>query len=148
MIENGLNDNQEDSLIINKAAIERGLFDGSKFTFYKTEFDQKEELGNPDASKTDNLKSANYEKLVNGVVQKGDHIVNDDVLIGRYMQIPKGKDEKYVYTDRSIIYKESEEAIVHNVVQDRNEDDMKFVKVSLRKIRPVAVGDKFSSRAG
>jgi len=124
------------------------LFDGSKFTFYKTEFEQKEELGNPDASKTDGLKSANYEKLVNGVVQKGDHIYNDDVLIGRYMPIAKGKDEKFVYTDRSIVYKEDEEAIVHNVIVDRNEDDARFCKVSLRKIRPVAVGDKFSSRAG
>mgnify|MGYP003394763225 CR=1 FL=1 len=124
------------------------MFDGSKFTFYKTEFEQKEELGNPDASKTDGLKSANYEKLSNGIVQKGDHIVNDDVLIGRYMPIPKGKDEKYLYTDRSIVYKEDEEAIVHNVIVDRNEDDMRFAKVSLRKIRSVAVGDKFSSRAG
>ena len=130
-------------MIVNKAAIDRGLFDGSKFTFYKTEFEQKEELGNPDASKTDGLKSANYEKLVNGIVQKGQHILDDDVLIGRYMPIPKGKDEKYVYTDRSIVYKESEEAIVHNVIIDRNEDDARFAKVSLRKIRPVAVGDKF-----
>jgi DNA-directed RNA polymerase beta subunit len=56
--------NQEDSIIVNKAAIERGLFDGSKFTFYKTEFEQKEEKGNPDAGKTEGLKSANYEKLV------------------------------------------------------------------------------------
>jgi DNA-directed RNA polymerase II subunit RPB2 len=116
-------DNQEDSLIVNKAAVERGLFDGSKFTFYKTEFEQKEELGNPDASKTDGIKSANYEKLsAQGVVTKGQHIFNDDVLIGRYMPVPKGKDEKYVYTDRSIIYKDSEEAIVHNVIVDRNED--------------------------
>ena len=66
-------------MIVNKAAIDRGLFDGSKFTFYKTEFEQKEELGNPDASKTDGLKSANYEKLVNGIVQKGQHILDDDV---------------------------------------------------------------------
>lgn len=116
------------------------MFDVSKLTFYKTEFEQKEELGNPDASKTDGLKSANYEKLVNGVVQKGDKIQNDDVIIGRYMAIPKGKDDKYIYTDRSIVYKEDEEAIVHNVIVDRNEDDMRFAKVAMRKIRPVAVG--------
>lgn len=111
--------NQEDSLIVNKAAVERGLFNVSKMTFYKTEFEQKEELGNPDASKTDGLKSANYEKLVNGVVRKGDKIRNDDVIIGRYMPMPKGKDDKYIYTDRSIVYKEDEEAIVHNVIVDQ-----------------------------
>lgn len=111
--------NQEDSLVANKAAIERGLYDVSKMTFYKSEFEQKEELGNPDASKTDNLKSANYEKLVDGIVRKGDIIQSDDVIIGRYMALPKGKDEKYVYTDRSIVYKEDEEAIVHSVVVDQ-----------------------------
>lgn len=139
--------NQEDSLIVNKAAIERGLFDGCKFTYYKTEFEQKEEMGNPDASKTDGLKSANYEKLINGIVSKNQHIGDNDVLIGKYMPIQKEND-KYTYTDRSIVYKEDEAAIVHNVIVDRNEDDMKFAKVALRKIRPVAIGDKFSSRAG
>jgi hypothetical protein len=128
---------------MNKAAIERGLFDGCKFTFYKTEFLQKEELGNPDASKTDNPKSANYNKLVNGIVQKGQHIETGDVLIGAYMPIPKGKDDKFIYIDRSIVYKDQEDAIVHNVIKDQNEDDNPFVKVSLRKIRPVSVGDKF-----
>lgn len=135
--------NQEDSLIVNRAAIERGLFDGCKFTFYKTELEQKEELGNPDASKTENLKSANYDKLANGIVQKGQHIGADDVLIGKYMPIAKGKDERNVYTDTSIVYKEDEPAIVHNAIVDRNEDDARFAKVALRKIRPVAVGDKF-----
>lgn len=135
--------NQEDSLIINKAAIERGLFDGSKFTYYKTDLEQKEELGNPDASKTDGLKSANYEKLVNGVVQPGTHLQADDVIVGKYMPIPKGKDEKYLYIDRSLTYKHQEEAIVQRSLVERNEDGTKFAKVSLRKIRPVATGDKF-----
>jgi DNA-directed RNA polymerase II subunit RPB2 len=133
---------------VNKAAIERGLFDGSKFTFYKTELEQKEELGNPDASKTNGLKSANYEKLVDGIVQKGQRIAEDDVLIGKYMPLAKGKDNEFVYTDTSIVYQESEPAIVHNVIIDRNEDDAKIAKVSLRKFRAVSVGDKFSSRSG
>lgn len=133
--------NQEDSLLVNKAAMERGMFDGSKFTFYKTELEQKEELGNPDASKTSGLKSANYEKLHNGVVQKGDLIEESDVLIGKYL--PANKDNKYLYLDRSIVYRSTEPAVVHNVIIDRNEDDMRFCKVALRNIRPVAIGDKF-----
>lgn len=139
--------NIEDSLIVNKAAKERGLFDSCKFTYYKTEFEQKEEMGNPDASKTDGLKAANYEKLVDGIVRKGMYIENDDVLIGRYAPLPKGKN-KYAYVDRSIVYKDDERAIVHNVIIDQNEEDTKFAKVSLRKIRNIAIGDKFSSRAG
>jgi DNA-directed RNA polymerase beta subunit len=142
--------NQEDSVVINKAAIDRGLFGGSKFTFEKTELEQKEKLGNPDVTKTENIKSANYGKIVNGVVEKGTRIVEDDVLIGKFMTVPKGsgRDAKSVYVDRSIVYRDTEEAVVQNVVVDRNEDAMRFAKVGLRKIRPMVVGDKLSSRSG
>ncbi len=135
-------------MIVNKGAIERGLFDGSKFNYEKAELEQKEELGNPDASKTDGIKSANYSKLVNGIVQPGTHIGEGDVLIGKYMSIPKSQTSKYVYMDRSIVYKDSEKAIVQNVIIDRNEDAMRFAKVGLKNIRPMAIGDKLSSRAG
>ncbi len=140
--------NQEDSLIINKAAIERGIFTGSKFTNIKTEFEQKEELGTPDATTTDGLKSSNYSKLVDGIVKKGEQINNDDVIIGKYLPIPKGNNEKYLYVDRSVVYRDDEKAIVHRVIKERNDDDEPFVKVALRKIRPVSIGDKFSSRSG
>ena len=135
--------NQEDSLIINKASVERGLFDLSKFTFYKTEFEQKEVMCNPDVSTTDGIKTANYDKLVNGIVPEGTYIHADDVLIGKSISIPKGKNDKFSHVDKSIVYKEDEKAIVHKVIDDRNEEDQRFVKVSLRKIRPVVVGDKF-----
>lgn len=139
--------NQEDSVIINQAAVDRGLLNGCKFTFYKTEKEHGEEIGNPDATKTDGIKSANYEKLHDGIVRKGQIIEEDDVLIGKYIQNPKGTSER-AFTDRSVIYKESEEAIVSQVVQSQNEDDIWFCKVGLRKVRPLVVGDKLSSRSG
>jgi replicative DNA helicase Mcm len=132
----------ERSLIISKGAIERGLFDGCKFTYEKTELEQKEEMGNPDASKTEGIKSANYGKLVNGIVQPGTHIGEGDVLIGKYMSVPKSQTSKFAFTDRSIIYKDSEPAIVQTVIIDRNEDAMRFAKVGMRKIRTLCVGDK------
>ncbi len=120
------------------------MFDGSKFTFEKAELEQKEKLGNPDVTKTENIKSANYGKLVDGVVERGSRIVEDDVLIGKYLTVPKGtgRDAKSVYVDRSIVYRDTEEAIVQNVIVDRNEDAMRFAKVGLRKVRPLVVGDK------
>lgn len=136
--------NQEDSVILNKAAIDRGLFCGSKFTFEKAELEQKETLGNPDVTKTENIKSAVYSKIVNGVVEKGTRVIEDDVIIGKYLTVPKGvgRDAKSVYVDRSVVYRDTEEAIVQQVVVDRNEDAMRFAKVGLRKIRPMVVGDK------
>lgn len=133
---------------MNKGAVERGLFDGAKFDYEKTELEQKEELGNPDASKTDGIKSANYGKLVNGIVQPGTHIGEGVVLIGKYMSVPKSQTSKYIYMDRSIVYKDTEPAIVQNVVIDRNEDAMRFAKVGHKNIRCMSVGDKLSSRSG
>lgn len=140
--------NQEDSLIVNKAAIERGLFNGCKFTYIGTEFDQKEVMGNPIVSQTDGLKAANYEKLGQyGVVTPGTIVHAGDVLIGKYME-SSGERGAKKYIDRSILYKKSEAAVVQKVVVGNTEDGTKLCKVALRLIRPVKVGDKFSSRSG
>ena len=136
--------NQEDSVIINKGAVDRGLLNGCKFTFYKTELDQKEEFGVPDISKTTDIKSASYEKLnEKGVIAIGSRVEKGDAIIGKYMHLPRSTNEQYLYSDRSIIYKDEEPAIVHNIIESYNEEDEKFCKVILRKIRNVVIGDKF-----
>jgi DNA-directed RNA polymerase beta subunit len=143
--------NQEDSLVINKGAIDRGLFNGCKFTFYKSELDQREEFANPDITTTIDIKSACYDKLVNGIISKGTVIYKNDAIIGKILKITKTTDDSndaYKYADRSVIYKDDEPAIVHNVIIDRNEVDERFCKVVLRKLRPVSIGDKFSARSG
>lgn len=72
----------------------------------------------------------------------------NDAIIGKIMKISKNTDDAFQYADRSIIYKDDETAIVANVIVDRNEEDERFCKVVLRKIREVSNGDKFSSRSG
>jgi hypothetical protein len=139
-------DNQEDSLIINQGCVDRGLFNGCKFTFYKTELEQREEFGNPDATTTADIKAGSYEKLTDGIIKNGTHINKGDAIIGKYVRITKGNEDDLMFSDRSVIYKDDEPAIVHNVIVDRNEEDERFAKVGLRKIRPVAVGDKFSAK--
>ena len=134
--------------MINKGAIDRGLFNGCKFTFYKTELEQREEFANPDITNTLDIKSASYEKLVNGIIKKGTVVYKNDALIGKILKITKNADDNYQYADRSIVYKEDEPGIVHNVIIDRNEEDERFAKVVIRKIRPVTTGDKFSARSG
>lgn len=142
--------NQEDSLMLNKAAIDRGLFNGCKFTFEKTEIEQKETVGDMNATVTENVKSDNYSKLVNGKIPVGTHVFEGDVLISKVMKIASGttRDSKYTYVDRSLVYKDAEEAIVHESIDANNEDANRFIKIGLKKIRPPEVGDKFSSRSG
>jgi DNA-directed RNA polymerase beta subunit len=138
--------NQEDSLVVSKGSVERGLFDASKMTFYKTKLEQREEFAAPTHA-TEKIRVACYDKLVNGIVTVGTIVYKDDALIGKIAKVPSG-DRGTITVDRSVIYKDSEPAIVHDVIIDRNEQDERIAKVVLRKIRPVSIGDKFSSRAG
>lgn len=140
--------NQEDSLVINKGSIDRGLFNGCKFTFKKTELEQREEFGNPDIATTSDIKAGSYAKLKEGIIKKGTHIEKGDAIIGKYVRLPKTSEQELPMSDRSIIYKEQEKGIVHSVTVDRNEDDERFCKVCIRKPRRVSIADKFSSRAG
>ncbi len=135
--------NQEDSLVINKGSIDRGLFNGCKFTFKKTELEQREEFGNPDIATTSDIKAGSYAKLKDGIIKEGTHIEKNDAIIGKYMRLPKTSEQELPMSDRSIIYKEREKAIVHSVIVDRNEDDERFCKVCIRKPRRVSIADKF-----
>jgi hypothetical protein len=137
---------QEDSIIINKSAFECGLFDGCAFKYEKAELEQKEEFGIPNFATTQDIKSANYEKLdKNGFIQVGMTVEKGDAIIGKYMRLTHamGSDSPYTHVDCSIIYKDDESALVHNVIVGKNEDNERFVKVVLRKPRPVITGDKF-----
>jgi DNA-directed RNA polymerase II subunit RPB2 len=135
--------NQEDSSIMSRAAMDRNMFNGCKFTYYQTEVEAKEEITEPRLPETSGLKSANYSKLVNGVVPIGTQLVNGDVIVSKVLRVPSSRDEKLPYTDRSIVYKEHESAIVYNVIQDYNEDDQNVCRVGVRKLRKVTIGDKF-----
>jgi DNA-directed RNA polymerase II subunit RPB2 len=121
---------------------------GFKMTHYKTEIEQREEFANPDITNTTDIKSACYDKLENGIIKVGTVVYKNDAIIGKVMKINKSTDDSYQYIDRSIIYKEDEPCIVHEVIVDRNEADERFCKVVVRKLRNVSNGDKFSSRAG
>lgn len=135
---------QEDSIIINKAAFERGLFNGCSFKYEKAELEQKEEFGIPDISTTRDIKPANYEKLdENGLIKIGTIVNKGDVIIGKYVRLAHVENEKYTMADKSIVYREEEPAIVHNVILGKNEEAERFCKVLFRKPRNTIIGDKF-----
>lgn len=81
--------------------------------------------------------------MVNGIIKKGTIVNKNDAIIGKVLKLTKAGDDNFQYADRSVIYKDEETAIVHNVIIDRNEEDERFCKVVLRKLRPVTTGDKF-----
>jgi len=145
-------DNQEDSAIVSQASADRGLFAGAFFRFERAELEKGESFCSPDALTTKNLKpNACYEKLVDGFIRVGSIVRYGDVLIGRVAKLSRGRagaDDRYQFTDRSLVYRLHEPAIVEAVLRPRGANDELFGLVKLRYERPLRTGDKLSSRSG
>ena len=148
--------NQEDSLLFNKGAIDRGLF---LATIYHTEKDEDKKLFGteelrckPDKTKTKNIKFANYDKLNNqGIVPENSLIEDRDIIIGKVIPIKENKNDftKTVkYSDGSISYRTHEESYIDKNYVESNGDGYNFCKVRIRNYRKPVIGDKFSSRHG
>lgn len=134
---------QEDSLQLNKSSIDLGLFNGSHFYYEQTELDRGERFGNPDRAHTiDIMSNADYSHVdEHGFVREGTVVKRGDVLIVKSALLNPPVDN-YLYSDRSIVYKFDEPAIVERVVYPRNDEDVRVAKVKLRSSRPLRVGDK------
>ena len=148
--------NQEDSIIFNKASLNRGLFCA---TVYHTEKDEDKKIYGdeeirccPDSSKTRGMKFANYKKLSSsGLIPENTLVENKDIIIGKVVPIKENKNDhtKVIkYQDQSKMYRTIEETYIDKNYIDRNGDGYSFCKVRLRIFREPVVGDKFSSRAG
>jgi len=149
--------NQEDSVLINKGSIERGLF---QITIYHTEKDEDKQKINgdeeirckPDPSKTKGMKFGNYGKVNSkGVVPENTLIENRDIIISKVTPIKENRNDhtKVIkYEDGSKQYRTVEETYIDKNYIDRNGDGYSFAKVRLRSLRRPVIGDKFSSRHG
>jgi len=142
-------DNQEDSSIVCKQSIERGMFTGSFFNFKETRLEKGERFGNPEPEKTMGRKSnAVYDYIdENGFIKPGTVVHKGYVLVVKVMRITKPTPD-FVYVDKSIVYRENEPAIVELVVHPHDDEGAEICKIKLRSLRPLKVGDKLSSRTG
>lgn len=140
--------NTEDSLILNKTSVDRGMFLASHFHYEKTELEKGEQFGNPDFARTlDIKKDAVYEYIQDGFIKEGTVVKKGYVLIVKTAKLQKPIDE-FLYVDRSVIYKLDEPAVVERVIYPRNDEDILIAKVKLRSYRPIRIGDKLSSFSG
>ena len=113
--------NQEDSLLVNKGSIDRGM---ALATIYHTEKDEDKQKINgdeeirckPDPAKTKGLKMGNYNKVNSkGVIPENTLIENRDVIIAKVTPIKENRNDhtKIIkYEDQSKIYKTTEETYV------------------------------------
>lgn len=151
MINSGYN--QEDSVIVNKSSVDRGIFAGCNFYFEKVELEKGEQFGNPDIKLTINRNTnARHENLVNGFIKEGSIVTNGSVLIVKISKINKDDSKNGVdefnnckYIDSSVIYKFNYPSIVEKVTHLPGSN---IAVVKMRNMRPISIGDKVASSEG
>jgi DNA-directed RNA polymerase II subunit RPB2 len=143
--------NQEDSVLVNKGSIDRGLFAA---TIYHTEKDEDTNIVRdeiirckPDKTKTKGMKYSNYDKINDkGFVPENTFIENRDVIIAKILPIKENRDDptKIIkYEDQSKTYRTTEETYIDKNYTGRNGDGYNFAKVRVRTFRKPVYGDKF-----
>ncbi|KAL6221924.1 hypothetical protein ACLB2K_005316 [Fragaria x ananassa] len=138
--------NQEDSIVMNRASLERGMFRSEHIRSYKAEVENKlslEKRRKPDECVNFGKIQSKFGRVDNldddGFPCVGASLQNGDIIIGRCSESG---------TDHSIKLKHTERGMVQKVVLSSNDDGKNFAVVSLRQVRSPSLGDKFSSMHG
>jgi DNA-directed RNA polymerase II subunit RPB2 len=148
--------NQEDSVLVNKGSIDRGLF---LATIYHTEKDEDKNIirdeiirCKPDPQKTKGIKFGNYDKLNSeGFIPENSLVENRDVIIAKTIPIKENRNDPtktIKYEDQSKTFRTTEDTYIDKNYTERNGDGYNFAKVRVRTLRKPVLGDKFSSRHG
>ena len=146
--------NQEDSVILNKSATDRGLFSSTFYRTYKEQCSKNHSNGEeefftrPHANNTKGIKPFNYGKLNDeGFVPEDTYVDDGDIIIGKCM--PQKIDTVITYKDTSIALKHNESGFIDkNSYGDKyhtnvNGDGYNFCKIRMRNMRVPTIGDKF-----
>ena len=141
--------NQEDAIVFNKAAIDRGLFRSHTEREYVFEVTgTKTAFANPKERKAEHLKDTSYDHLQsNGLPRVGSILKGGDIICGR---VTFSKDTKKTRgprkcMDESILMDALEEGSVSstNLIQTEKGH---MAKITVTSVYVPECGDKFSSR--
>ncbi|KAK4735091.1 hypothetical protein R3W88_009352 [Solanum pinnatisectum] len=138
--------NQEDSLVMNRASLERGMFRSEHVRSYKAEVDNKEAM----SKKLKIEDSVNFGKTQSKIGRVdsldddgfpfiGANLQSGDIIIGKFAESG---------ADHSVKLKHTERGMVQKVLLSANDEGKNFAVVSLRQVRSPCLGDKFSSMHG
>jgi DNA-directed RNA polymerase II subunit RPB2 len=151
--------NQEDSIVMKKEAIERGLFVTTKYKTI-TEIEKKKCLTTSEIicipPLTTNKKPGepgyfkrtgnNYSLLDNnGLIRQGSIVRKGDVIIGKILI--KTTKEGDIKTDISVTLKGGDEGVIDRVYTKVTTDGQKIVKIVIRQLKIPEPGDKFAARS-
>jgi len=154
--------NIEDSVIMNKASIDRGIGRSIYTRTYKTEAQrfwggQKDEIGIPDKYVRGYRSEEDYNHLdEDGIINPETDVVSDDVLVGKtsppkFLGSGGGEEVKMGLADRretSLTVRHGETGKVDKVMVSETGEGDKLIKMKLRNYRIPELGDKFATRHG
>ena len=134
--------NQEDSVILNKSALDRGLFTSSYYRTYIEYIEDEESFEVPESltRKTGN----NYDKLDSntGIIKNNTYVTDNDIIIGKTGKIDGNT------IDKSTTIHHNDFGVVDGIFSTQQSDKSKFCKVRIRMERTPEYADKFGSRHG
>ena len=150
--------NQQDSLIFNQSAIDRGLFGSSFFRTYVDEekknsttledekFCKPQKYYPNGKTYTEKMSFGSYDKLDdNGFVKVNSFVEGNDIIIGKVTMIKDSIDGEPKQRDLSTPLRANESGIVDKVYKNSNGEGYNFAKVRVRSDRRPEIGDKFAS---
>jgi len=157
--------NQEDSVIMNQSAIDRGLFRTAFFRTYMTEEKREarlkyETIEIPDRQETVGIRHGVYSKLDGeGLISPGTRVSGEDIIIGktgliRMMDDIDDDNDNEINTitkrkqDISEAIRPNETGVIESVMITTDRQGYTIAKVKTRSIRIPQIGDKFASRHG
>lgn len=146
--------NVEDAVLINKSALDRGLFRTTYYTTYETHEESAAVTGGA-YSKFANIEKNNvigikpgydYSQLDdNGMIREGTPVTDRTVLIGKLMS---NLENKELWIDSSETPKKGQLGFVDKSFITEGEEGFNIAKVRIFEQRTPAPGDKFASRSG
>lgn len=152
--------NMEDSIIVNKGSIERGMCRSTYFRPCTAEELRYtgglvDEISVPDKEAKGYRTEKDYRFLEeDGIVYTESHVSEGDVVIGKTSppRFLSGADEYNLASntrrESSVAMKHGESGVVDFVLLTENEEGNKLVQVRLRDQRIPEIGDKLTSRHG
>ena len=148
--------NVEDAVIINKAALDRGIFRTTYFNVYESEeeiskvgeIETESKFMNIEAHDVIGLKTGyDYSHLdpKSGLIRENSEVNDKTILIGK---ATKSLTSDELYVDESMGPKKGQLGYVDKSFMTTTEGGKRLAKIRIRHDRIPAIGDKFCSRAG
>jgi DNA-directed RNA polymerase II subunit RPB2 len=143
--------NQEDSIIINRSSVDRGLLRAAYFTKYHDVIQKNPSTSRddifmkPDPNQTMGIQYGNYDKLNDkGYIEEETRVDPGDFIIGKVSQIqPDKNNSNKIYKDNSTKYKSGVAGVIDKVYTGvYNTDNFEMYNVKVRSERIPRVGDK------